>query len=283
MPEDKNNLYIEKIKHLLSQISIQTYLYALLVIGAIVLIISNTNLGKRDYLVNKNSSQECRDVRGQTIKIDPSKGEGCIDIFGAARDYGIDLSYTDTNNSNNDYANDSSNLTFDMSKDLILTNIYLEQNGVTGSTEKGKIFNNIIQDYKNSYIKDKYSISDLQLTRNKDKDSISAYRQEIYIIILSYLSQTKQINPNEINLDSTISFNTKIIDTLLTTSATDEGAIYQLKFINLLNSANVYFNSINKIAVDPVKYLASGGDTYMYNFKTQLESIINDFDNYFKK
>jgi len=277
MSQNNDNSFIEKIRHLLSEVNIQTYLYALLAIGAIVLIVSNAKLGNKNYLVNKNSDTECRDVHGKIIKIDPSKGEGCVDIFGAAKDYGINID--NTVNSNNNYTNNSSNLTFDMSKDLVFTNIYLEQNGVTDPEEKGKILNNIVQNYKDNYTKDQYTINDLTVTTMNDKNSIDLYRKNIYLIIVYYLTQSKNIKEDD--FDTRITFNNDIINNLLKIEATDEGANYQLKLINLLAEQNSYFDSINKIGIDPMKYLTLDGNNYMSDFKTKLGSIIDDFDNYF--
>lgn len=279
MPENSNNIYIEKIKHLLSQVSIQTYLYALLAIGAIVLIVSNTRLGNKDYLVNKNSSEECRDPRGQTIKIDPSKGEGCIDIFGAARDYGIDLSYMDTNNPSAN-ANNDGNMTVNMSQDLALTNIYLEQNGITNPEEKGYFLSNVILGYKNNIQTDFYTISNLDISRNEDSASYNEYYNDLTKAFNDYNSKMKNFGKNS-NVNDLIGINKSFIDTLLKISAPRSGAIYQIELLNLIEKQNTYLNSLTTIDSDPFKFLVLGGEDYMISFKKDLSKVDSDFKKYF--
>lgn len=281
MSQNNEESFIEKVKHLMSQVSIKTYLYALLVIGAIILIINNVKLGNKDYIVKKNSDTECRDPYGKIIKIDPQKGEGCVDIFGAAKDYGIDLGYIDTTTNTNTDNIKNENLTVNMSQDLALTNVYLEQNGIIDDTKKGELFYKIIENYKNNSNENRYTINDLKIIDNTNKEDIILYRKNIYLVILYYLTETKNIS--DFDMKKKISFNKGIINNLIKIPAIEEGSVYQLKLINLLAEQNSYFDATNKINTDPIRYLTIGGDNYINDFKTELESIIDGFDTIFKK
>ena len=299
MSQNEENQFLEKVKHLLSQISIQTYLYALLAIGAIILIVNNARLGNKDYLVNKNSETMCRDPLGKTIKIDPSKGEGCIDIFGAAKDYGIDLSYIDNTKPNANTGNDN-NITYDMSKDLILTNIYLDQNGITDSTTKGKILANVVSSYSSQISGKIYTKSDLNLSREENKNSYISYYNDIANAIIKYnsditdyntihtadnissLSDNALLDRVKTNMNELIKINNDFINTLISIPATNSGSVYQLKIINLLSNQNVYLESLGDIFGDPMKYLVLGGDAYLKKVNSDFENTMNDFINYFK-
>lgn len=299
MSQNEENQFLDKVKHLLSQISIQTYLYALLAIGAIVLIVSNARLGNKGYLVNKNSDKECRDPHGTIVKIDPSKGEGCIDIYGAAKDYGIDLSYIDSNTPAINTSND--NLTLDMSKDLILTNIYLDQNGITDPTQKGKILAGVVSGYSSQISRKDYTKGDLNLSRGENKDAYAAYYNDIANAIIKYNNDIKNYNAThnntnnistsndnalldqiKTNMNDLIKINNDFNMSLLSIPATNSGSIYQLKLINLISKENTYLESLGDISSDPMKYLALGGDTYLKTFYTSFQNYTNDFIKYFK-
>lgn len=277
MPQE--NKLIEKIKHLLSQVSIHTYLYALLVIGAIVLIVSNTKLGNKDYLINKNSDQVCRDPHGKVIKIDPNKGEGCVDIFGAAKDYGIDLSSVDTNNPGVN-ENSEGNLTVDMSQDLALTNIYLDQNGITDPTEKGRFLTNVILSYKNNIQSDSYTVSNLDLSRGEDTASYKEYYNDLTKAFNDYNSKMKNFGKSD-TVKDLITINKSFIDALLKISATRSGAIYQVEILNLIEKQNTYLSSLTTIDSDPFKFLALGGEDYMTYFNKDMNKVGSDFKKYF--
>ncbi len=279
MSQDRVNNLIEKIKHLLSQMSIQTYLYALLAIGAIILIVSNARLGNKDYLVTKNKSDECRDPRGKTIKIDPSKGEGCVDIFGAAKDYGIDLSYVDTNNPSVNGSSEG-NVTINMSQDLALTNIYLDQNGITDPTEKGRFLTNVILSYKNNIQSDSYTVSNLDLSRNENSASYKEYYNDLTNAFNDYNSKMKNFGKSDTAKDL-IAINKSFIDALLKISATRSGAVYQIEILNLIEKQNTYLSSLTTIDSDPFKFLALGGEDYMASFNKEMSRVSSDFKKYF--
>lgn len=297
MSQNNDNLFIEKVKHLLSQVSIQTYLYALLAIGAIILIVSNARLGNKSYLVNKNSDTECRDPHGKIIKIDPSKGEGCVDIFGAAKDYGINLD--NTISSSNNYTDSSNNLTFDMSKDLILTNIYLNQNGITDPAVKGQILANVVNGYSSQLVGKIYTKPDLNLSREENKTAYVSYYNDIANAVIKYNTNIKNYNIThtatnlssasdsalldqvKTNMNDLIKINNDFINTLISISATNSGSLYQLNLINLISNENVYLQSLGNISGDPMKYLALGGDGYLTKFQTHFKNSINAFDKYF--
>lgn len=299
MSQIDQNKFIEKIKHLLSQVNIQTYLYAILAIGAIILIVSNARLGNKSYLVNKNSDTECRDPHGKIIKIDGSKGEGCVDIFGAAKDYGVDLSYIDNSNPNSNTNNTDNNMTLDMSKDLILTNIYLDQNGVTDPTVKGKILANVISGYSNQIAGKVYTKADLNLSREENKAAYVSYYNDIVNAIIKYNSDIKNYNIShtatnlsgasdsalldqvKTNMNDLIKINNDFINTLISIPATNSGSQYQLKLINVISNENVYLESLGNISSDPMKYLALGGDSYLTKFQTDFKNSVSGFDKYF--
>lgn len=274
----EENKYIQKIRNFLQSINIKTFIYAILAIAVMIIAVMNVKLGNKNYLTNKNSNTQCRDVHGNIITIDPNKGEGCVDIFGAAKDYGINLDNISGETNSNTYQSANNNLTYDMSKDLILTNIYLEQNGVTDDTEKGKILSNIIKDYKNDYTKDQYFLYDLKINKNYTQDFLNSYRKSIYLLIIYYLNESKLYSQNT---DILITLNENTIKNLLNTESPYETAEYQLRLINLLNNENIFLKSIKNTNSDPVKYLALGGNTYIENFKTSLSAVIDDFDTYF--
>ena len=300
MSKNEENVFMEKVKHLLSQISIQTYLYGLLAIGAIVLIVSNARLGNKGYLVSKNSDTECRYPRGTIVKIDPSKGEGCIDIYGAAKDYGIDLSYIDSNSPTANTGSDN-NLTLDMSKDLILTNIYLDQNGITDPTQKGKILAGVVSGYSSQISGKVYTKGDLNLSREENKNAYAAYYNDIANAIIKYNSDIKNYNTThnsnsnlstsndnalldqiKTNMSDLIKINNDFSRTLLSIPATNSGSQYQLKLINLISDENTYLESLGNVSGDPMKYLTLGGDTYLKSFYTDFQNYTNDFIKYFK-
>lgn len=298
MSQNDQNNFIEKVKHLLSQVNIQTYLYALLAIGAIILLVNNVKLGNKSYLVNKNSDSECRDPHGKIIKIDPSKGEGCVDIFGAAKDYGIDLGYIDTNN-NTGTTNSDNNITLDMSKDLILTNIYLNQNGVTDPTTRGKILAGVLDNYSTQITGKVYTKADLNLNREETKASYILYYNDIANSIIKYNSDIKNYNSThkttsgsgvsdealldqvKTNMNDLIKINDDFINTLISISATNSGSEYQLKLINTISKENVYLQSLGNISNDPMKYIALGGDTYLTKFQNDFKDSVNQFNKYF--
>lgn len=277
MPE---NNFIEKIKHLLSQVSIQTYLYALLAIGAIILIVSNARLGNKNYIVNKNSDTECRDPHGKVVKIDPSKGEGCVDIFGAAQDYGIDLGYIDNTNISNTDTKKDENLTVSMSQDLALTNVYLEQNGITNPEEKGRFLSDIILNYKNDAMANVYTISNLNTSRNEDSSSYNEYYNDLTAAFTDYNTKIKNFGKNS-TVNDLIGINKSFIDDLLKISTTKSGAKYQVELLNLLENQNTYLKSLTTIDSDPIRFLVLGGEEYMTSFNKEMNKINSDFKKYF--
>ncbi|MBP9765700.1 MAG: hypothetical protein KBD12_00505 [Candidatus Pacebacteria bacterium] len=275
----ENNSFKDKIRHLLEQVSLQTYFYAILAIGAIILIVSNARLTNKTYVVNKNSSTECKDPHGRIIEIDPSNGEACVNIFGAAKDYGIDLSYINQDNSITENANSINTNTFDLSKDIVLTNLYLEQNNVTDPVEKGKVFAKIITDYKNQITSDTYTLDNLNTKRPENAKSYKEYYDAFTKVCDDYNNKIKSSENN--NLEELTKINDSFIQDLLAVQATSVGGKYQIELINLIANQNKYLSSLKNIDTDPNKFLVLGGEGYTDTFSKKIEAVNSNIKKYF--
>lgn len=172
------------------------------------------------------------------------------------------------------------NLTFDLSQDLVLTNIVLQQSGVSDTVTRGKILTDIIEKYKTQFLSDTYNESDISLTRNEDRESLLSYYEEIAGILANYTEKLNAVSNG--NIEQVYSLNDNIIKTLIATPATKVGAQYQLKLINIFARQNAFITSAGELNTDPVKYLALGGDSYKETYKKEIVEAIDDFISYFK-
>ncbi len=281
----KNNEILERFRELLSNVSIKTYLYGIGAVAMIILIIWNAHQNK-SYIVNRPDG-----------KID-------LQIDKVAKDYGLDISSDNSDNANNtDYVNSDSNLTNDLSQSLFLTAMYLDQNGVTDPTAKGQILANIIYDYQKQAQAKVYTNTDLNIIRGTDSNSIQDYYKSISQAISSYQSSLNEVtisddsNTKDLTEQNLINFKgsitadiLKIIDidnnfinNLLSIPATSDGSVYQLQLINLISEQNVFLKSLAYIDTDPMKYILNNGGDFQQKFTSDMTSILNAFNDYFKK
>lgn len=295
--------FLDKARYLLQQVNIKTYLYGILVVIILIFILIQTKSNDKNYLSDNKKSNSCRDIYGNVITINPENGESCIMIDQIAKDYGIDLSGTKYD-SGTDYVNNSNNnLTYDLSQDLIMTNLYLQQNGVTDEVTRGKVLAEVLTKYKDQAAGNTQTISALNVTRNEDPASYQNYYNEINTAfqknnkeVADAMNKSKKLTDSQLVLNSdgtiptavsdqineTINMNSELINSLISIPATVGGAHYQLDIINLLENQNAYMQAMMKVQTDPMKYLALGGDSYLDNFKTDYTNAINNFINYFK-
>lgn len=281
-------IFWERLREVFSHTSLKTYIYAIGTIAVIAMILINvTGPGKYG-----------------TVKKD---GKFYLDLDQVAGEYGLDLN-SDTNQSNIDYVNGSdNNLTQDLSRSLLITNMYLEQNGMTDPTARGEVLANIAREYQKQATGKLYTESDLNIIRQEDKSSIQSYYNELNSALNNYIKNTKSLNLIDINkaYGSKTSFtetdivemkaaitsnilkltetNSNFINTLIGIPATSVGATYQLQLINLLVKQNAYLRALAQIETDPAKYLMLNGDTFDTSFKSDLLSINDAFISYFKK
>lgn len=279
---------LNRFRELLTHVDIKVYLYA---IGAIAIVIAIVlNAKKHNYIIPRADN-----------KVD-------LDIQGVAKDYNLDLSDQGNDGSQNiDYVNDTDhNLTNDLSRSLFLTNLFLEQNGMTDSETKGKILANIIYDYQKSAGGKIYTESDLNLIRNTDRDSLQEYFNDIDQAFGDYIAHSKTLNTlNSSELDPAqnisetqlvnlkgnltssilkeVNVNTDFINQLLAIPATPEGATYQLQLVNLISKNNSFLKALAVVDSDPVKYIFLDGDKFQTTLASDLTSAINAFGDYFKK
>lgn len=295
--------FLDKARYLLQQVSIKTYLYGILVIIVLVFILIETKSNNKNYLSTSSKNNSCRDIYGNVITINPKNGESCIMIDQIAKDYGIDLSGTKYD-SGTDYVNNpNNNLTYDLSQDLIMTNLYLQQNGVTDEVTRGKVLAEVLTKYKDQASGNTQTISALNVTRGEDPASYQNYYNEINAAfqknnkaVVDAMNKSKKLSDSQLVLNSdgtipstvsdqineTININSELINSLISIPATVGGAHYQLDIINLLENQNAYMQAMMKVQTDPMKYLALGGDNYLDNFKTDYTAAVNNFLNYFK-
>ena len=288
MNNNKMQIFWERLREVFSHTSLKTYIYAIGTIAVIAMILINvTGPGKYG-----------------TVKKD---GKFYLDLDQVAGEYGLDLN-SDTNQSNIDYVNGSdNNLTQDLSRSLLITNMYLEQNGMTDPTARGEVLANIAREYQKQATGKLYTESDLNIIRQEDKSSIQSYYNELNSALNNYIKNTKSLNLIDINkaYGSKTSFtetdivemkaaitsnilkltetNSNFINTLIGIPATSVGATYQLQLINLLVKQNAYLRALAQIETDPAKYLMLNGDTFDTSFKSDLLSINDAFISYFKK
>jgi len=270
----------EKIRKLLSETSLKTFLYGILIVGILiaVLFLSKEN-NKYGYTMTNSKDQTCYDADGNQIS---APGKYCLDIAGAAKDYGLNLNDSSNTNTAIDYTNDpNNNLTLDMSQDLILTNLYLKQNGVTDPTDRGKILAKIITNYQDSAQGKVYTVKDLNLNRGEDINSIKSYKQDLYNAFSKYNTDLK--NNKSTDVSTYLSINNNFINSLISIPATKSGSEYQLRTLNLISNLNAYISSIPDVYSDPVKYLALGGDNYLDTFNKTILKINSDMEIYFNK
>ncbi len=306
--EFKNNKegFLDKIKEVLSHVSIKTYLYGILTTVVLIFIIIQTKSNDKNYLLNTNNGNTpCKDIYGDAVKIDEKNNEGCIDIYGAAKDFGIDLTGSQNGNTGNqvDYINNpNNNFTYDLSQDLVLTSLYLQQNGVTDDATRGKVLADVLSTYKNQVTGNLQTINSLNITRAENYDSYQNYLNDIVKAFDKYNTDSANHEKKYRNFDAAkltvnsdgtlpegvlnqlngiINMNTDFINSLISIPATNIGASYQLQIINLLENQNAYLKSIIYLQTDPMKYLVLGGDDYLNNFQKNYTKIIDDFINYF--
>ncbi|MEI6352989.1 MAG: hypothetical protein WCO35_03605 [Candidatus Nomurabacteria bacterium] len=297
--------FIDKIRYILANVSIKTYIYGIATIGVIIFIVLQTKNNTNTYLIkNSSGTTQCRDMYGNVITLDPSDStQGCVDIFAAAKDFGINLSNSsDNSTSQTDYVNNTdNNLTNDISVDLIMTNLYLKQNGITDNVTRGKVLANITTRYINQVSKDKYILNDLNITRGEDADSYQKYYNDISNTLLKYRKDTKSnsgsinITKSKLNPDGSLptavvnqinqlkDTNSGVINSLISIPATQKGSEAQLNLINLFNKQNTYLDSLITWQKDPAKYLIlNNNNDYFNKFNTDFNSNIDDLINYFK-
>lgn len=282
----KLNKILERLREILANVSIKTYLYGIGAVAMIILIILNTNGGNK-YIIERNDG-----------KVD-------LPIDRIAKDYGLNLNENSDEN-NLDYINSDNNLTNDLSKSLLLTSMFLNQNGMTDSEAKGKILANIVYEYQKAAEGKVYTENDLNVIRNTDRASLREYFQDIDDAVGKYIKSSQDIPTletfNTLNPDSSITdsqlldlkggltanilknieINNNFINNLVSIPATSDGAIYQLQLINLISKTNAFLKSLAYIDTDPAKYLLLEGDKFETNYNTDLLSVINSFNNYFK-
>jgi hypothetical protein len=253
----------DKLREVLSHVNIKTYIYGILVLGVLIMILINVKDANKYGHLNKN-------------------GKFVLDIENVARDYGLDIDDKNTYyTAEINYMKDpDANLTFDLSQDLVLTNIVLQQSGVSDTVTRGKILTDIIEKYKTQFLSDTYNESDISLTRNEDRESLLSYYEEIAGILANYTEKLNAVSNG--NIEQVYSLNDNIIKTLIATPATKVGAQYQLKLINIFARQNAFITSAGELNTDPVKYLALGGDSYKETYKKEIVEAIDDFISYFK-
>ena len=295
--------FLDKARYLLQQVSIKTYLYGILVVIVLVFILIQTKSNDKNYLTTDNKISTCRDIYGNVVTINPENGETCIMIDQIAKDYGIDLSGTKYD-TNTDYVNNSNNnLTYDLSQDLIMTNLYLQQNGVNDNVTRGKVLAEILTKYKDEASGNLQTISALNVTRGEDSTSYQNYYNEIYTAFQKYNKEVvdsankyKNLNNSKLtinsdgtfpsavteNINNIININSELINSLISIPTTVAAANYQLEIINLLENQNAYMKSLLNIQTDPMKFLALGGENYLTNFSKSYSDAVNNFMGYFK-
>ncbi len=271
-----------RLREVLSNVSLKTYLYA---IGAIAVIIA--------ILINVTGPSKYGSVHRD--------GKFYLNIDQIASDYGLDLS---EENETVDYANSiDRNLTQDLSQSLLLTSMFLDQNGLTDPTTKGQILANIILEYQKQAKGKVYTENDLNIIRNNDKNSIAEYQKDIDNVILKYKNSINNLgqlnvsqysnNPTEesvINMKAALTanilrimeVNKTFIDDLVSVPATPAGSTYQLQLINLTVQQNVYLRSLLYIDTDPALYVLNNGESFEQRFDSDISSIIESFINYFR-
>lgn len=266
----------------MSNVNLKTYIYA---IGAVAVIIA--------ILINVTGPSKYGSIR--------KDGKFYLNIDQIAADYNLDLSQNLEIDS--DYINGvDNNLTEDLTKSLLLTNIFLEESGLTDSTVRGKILADIILNYQKQAKGKVYTDDDLNIIRNNDKNSKQEYFTDINRALNNYKASIKNLNmfdvseyinnvtdANIINAKASITanilrlieVNTSFINDLISIPATVDGAVYQLQLINIIYQQNVYLKSLMYIDTDPAKYILNNGDIFEQKFDSNISSIMDSFNKYF--
>lgn len=289
MKQNKLKIILDKTKKILSNVSLKTYLYALGAVAIIALIIINTSSYSK---YGKYGS-----VKGD--------GKYHLDIEKIAKDYNININPEESEMV--DYLNNpDANFTEDLSKSLYLTNLYLEQNGMTDSTLRGKILANIVANYQSQISGKKYTKENLNIIRKENKAELENYYKEVKEAFDNYSSKLKSINITFIdeyanypevndtlvdkirdemltNLQKSISATHDLINNLISIPATERGAEYQLNIINLFSKQIAYYQSLRDIDTDPAKYLILNGDIFVNNFENDLISALEPLYLYFEE
>lgn len=277
-----------RLREVLSNVDLKTYLYA---IGAIAVIIA--------ILINVTGPSKYGSVK--------KDGKFYLNIEQIASDYGLDLS--ESANESVDYVNNTDhNLTQDLANSLILTGIFLDQNGMTDKNAKGEILANIVKEYQKQAKGKIYTNNDLNVIRNTDKTALQDYYNNIDSTVQKYFNNMKNINEistsnyyteNESNINEEkvvnmrgaisanllkmVDINISFINELVSIPATNEGAVYQLQLINLISEQNAFLKSLAYIDTDPAKYVMLDGDNFNMKFSSDMTSILNTFGDYFRK
>ncbi|HPX52326.1 MAG TPA: hypothetical protein PLE26_00870 [Candidatus Paceibacterota bacterium] len=284
MKNEKLAISWNNFREKLSKVDLKIYLYALGAIAVIVLIIITSNNYSKYGSIQKD-------------------GKYYLDIQKIAADYGIDLNPITTNAI--DYANnEDANVTEDLSRSLYLTNLYLEQNGMTDSTARGQILADIVFAYQEQVIGNKYTLGNLNIIREENKESLQEYYEDIYNAFDKYgkelgsiptnpfakYQNTDSIDENTFdlawkemidNIQKNINANNNLINNLISIPATENGATHQLELINIISKQTAYYKSLQQINTDPVKYLLLSGKDFMENFQNELTSTVNSLYIYF--
>ncbi len=273
----------DKLREVLSHVNIKTYIYGILVLGVLIMILINVKDANKYGHLNKN-------------------GKFVLDIENVARDYGLDIENKE-NKTNIDYVNNNeNNFTEDLSRSLFLTNLYLEQNGMTDPNARGQVLAGIISNYKEQIRGQIYTDKDIKIALEDTKENVSKYYYNIKTVLTEYSIKVKESEKirneleNTANIESvnnlkllleryinnTINSNEVLINDLLKIEATKSGATYQLQLINLFAKENIFLKSLIQIETDPAKYLILGGESYTTTFENDFLSIDGAFSRYFK-
>lgn len=286
MNNEKFAIFLDNLRDKLSKVDIKIYLYALGAIAAIVLIVLTSNSYSKYGSVQRD-------------------GKFYLDIQKIASTYGINLN-PDTEEGENYIDNEDANLTDDLSKSLYLTNLYLEQNGMVDPALRGTILADIIFNYQDQLVGNKYTRDNLNIIREENKESLQDYYEDIYNAFSVYGQALSKLptNPfsNYKNRDSiddntfnslweemrdvmqeNINVNNHLINNLISIPTTERGAEYLLKLINLISKEIAYYKSIQQIDTDPAKYLLVNGDMFAEDFQKELSEIARLLFNYFSE
>lgn len=281
----KNKKIIDKLREALSNVDIKTYLYALGVLAVLIIILINVSDPKKYGSLKKD-------------------GKYYINIENIKDGYGLnDAANTDLN-ADIDYANNNdNNLTKDLTTSLTLTNLFLNQNGLSDKNMRGEILANIILQYQKQALGKTYTNNDLNIIREDDENSMLAYSEDLENAISKYSSNIESLPNININTPSNevteeellnvkgsvtanimrlININNNFINDLISIPATADGASYQLNLINDINAENVYLKSLAYIDTDPMKYILMGGDNFIDKFQIKISSDLAGFNTYFK-
>ncbi len=281
MNQNKIALILERAREVFSNVNLKVYLYALATIAVIGVILINVSSPSK-YAYTKNNNKEMY-----------------IDIEKIARDYNL-IDENEDENRINYNENIDANITEDLSKSLYYTNLYLEQNGITDPTLRGKFLANIILSYESQVSGRKYTKSDLKIIREENKENLQDYYDNIRNSFDTYNSSIKSANTkystpaneaewtalrNSVNADlqKTVDATKNLISNLLSIPATEQGADYQIQLINIFSKQIAYLQSLMQIEIDPGRYLLTNSEMFITNLKPDLISVATSFYDYFKR